>query len=127
MAMRFQRTRPCLAIVSWHCHLALAEWRWLIIPGRIARRKVIAMAENETEPTNNPGVAPQPKGDEGIGSEQSAPESKTSDLVMIMLRKQTAVDLLNALVIGLGQVPSPSSSEAGGVDAGGESTIGSDR
>ena len=99
----------------------------MIIPGRIARRKVIAMAENETEPTNNPGVAPQPKGDEGIGSEQSAPESKTSDLVMIMLRKQTAVDLLNALVIGLGQVPSPSSSEAGVFEAGGESTIGSDR
>jgi hypothetical protein len=84
------------------------------------------MAENETESINNPGAAPQPKGDEEIGREQSAPETKASDLVMIMLRKETAVDLLNALVVGLGQVPSPISSEASVFEAGGESTIGSD-
>jgi len=65
--------------------------------------------------------------DEELRSEPHALAGEPPDFVMIILRREMAVELLNALITSLGAVPGPSSGKAGVFEQAGESTIGSDR
>lgn len=84
------------------------------------------MAENK-DPESNPGGGPHKKDDEQLPGGRAVLDDDASDLVTITLRRDTALDLINALISNLGRLPNPADDKCEAVEQAGDSTIHSDR